>query len=153
VVLAAAVHEPLPVFAALRGFDLADEDGVVPRVVLRDGAALEPGERALDERPAHSLAHVDADPLRAKCCAIAPWSAASRLAVQPSARRIGSCDEESLPIEMPTSGGVKESETSEPTVNPKRSESSSVVTTATGAGKRRIVSRSSSPVIWPMIGR
>jgi hypothetical protein len=38
-------------------------------------------------------------------------------------------------------------------VRPKRSPSTSAVTTATGAGKRRITSRSSSPVTGSMIGR
>ena len=75
-----------------------------------------------------------------------------RLAAHPPARRIGSCEDESFPIEMPTSGGVNDSDTSEPTVSPKRSSSTIAVTTATGAGKRRITSRSSSPVMGSMIG-
>src|SRR5437016_7241908 len=84
-------------------------------------------------------------PLRAKCCAIVTWAPDSKLAVHPPARRIGSCDDESLPIEMPTRAGCSESDTSEPTVSPNRSPSTAAVTTATGAGKRRITSRSSSP--------
>ena len=60
-------------------------------------------------------------------------------------------EDESFPIEMPTSGGCRDSDTSEPTVSPKRSPSTAAVTTATGAGKRRITSRSSSPFMRSMI--
>src|SRR6266540_2877201 len=51
-------------------------------------------------------------PLRAKCCAIATCEPDRRLAAHPPARRIGSCEDESFPIEIPTSGGARDSETS-----------------------------------------
>ena len=110
-----------------------------------------PREPSRTSTPCHRA--IGGMPLRAKCCARSVCADESRLAAQLPARRIGSCEDDSFPIEIPTSGGCSESETSEPTVSPKRSPSSSVVTTATGAGKRRITSRSSSPVIGSMIWR
>src|SRR5207244_8483985 len=104
-----------------------------------------PREPSRTSTPFHSA--TGGIPLRAKCWATSACAPESRLADQPPARRIGSCEEDSLPIEMPTSAGSSDNETNEPTVSPNRSPSSAVVTTATGAGKRRITSRSSSPSI------
>jgi hypothetical protein len=57
-------------------------------------------------------------PLRAKCCATDSCSPESRLTAKRPARRIGSWDDDSRPIEIATSGGSSETETSEPTVSP-----------------------------------
>src|SRR4051812_18691429 len=83
--------------------------------------------------------------LRAKCCASASWSPASRLTANRPASRSGVCDCDACPIETPTSAGSSESETSEPTVSAYLRSSASTVTTATGAAARRIASLSSSP--------
>ena len=61
-VLAAAIDQSLSAPTELGGFDLADEDRVVSGVVLRDRAALEPGEGAFDQRSACAVAHVDPVP-------------------------------------------------------------------------------------------
>src|SRR5262249_52697774 len=62
--LAAPVDEPLCGGAELDPLDFADEDRVVARLVLRHGAAPEPADRTLDQRPARAVAHLDAVPER-----------------------------------------------------------------------------------------
>src|SRR6266540_7123221 len=74
------------------------------------------------------------------------WPAARMLTTKPPARCRNSCIAASRAIETPTSGGSSESETSEPTVNPRRSPSRSTVTTATPAGNRRMSAVSASRV-------
>src|SRR6185295_8179739 len=82
--------------------------------------------------------------LRAKCCASASCSAERRLIAKPPSSLISSCAWESSPIATETSAGSSDTETSEPTVTPNGSGS---VRTATPAGNRRIVARSSSPLV------
>src|SRR5205085_11436651 len=67
----------------------------------------------------------------------------SRLSAKPSARRRSSCIAACRLTATPTSGGSRESETSEPTVRPSRSPSTSTVSTATPVGNRRIKARRS----------
>src|SRR5207302_2875305 len=64
VVLAAAIDQPRAALTQLGRLHLADEDGVIAGIVLRDGAALEPGEGAHDERAARTVADLDAVPER-----------------------------------------------------------------------------------------
>src|SRR4051794_26018436 len=59
-----AIDEARTAHAELPAQDLADEDCVVAGVVLRPGAAFEPGERALQQRAASAVADVDAAPQR-----------------------------------------------------------------------------------------
>jgi Ca2+:H+ antiporter len=72
VVLTFAVHEPGPPRAELDGLHRADEDRVVARLVLGDGFAFEPAERAVDQRAPFAVAHVDPVPEGDR------WDAAAR---------------------------------------------------------------------------
>ena len=72
--------------------------------------------------------------------------AASRLTPKSPARRSSSWSAASCLTAKPTSGGSRESETSVPSVSPRRSPSRSTVMTATPAGNRRMTPRRSSPL-------
>ena len=121
---------------------LTEADGYAEREValelMRDRRGTLGADRGYD-------AEAFVGTLRAKCCDSHAWPPASMLTAKPPASRRSSCICACREIEMPTSGGSRDSETSALTVWPSRCPSTATVTTATPLGKRRMTSRRSSP--------
>ena len=124
VVAAVHVDERRRGGALLDRLDLADEERVVAGAKLVDRARDDPAGRA-GEQARVVLAHLDPVPERrsagrcgrsaARACS---WSPASIDTAHSPASRSSSCSDASSAIEMPTSGGSSESETSDETVSP-----------------------------------